>query len=116
MDAEAFRIARRDLGLTQVAFGEAFGVSRRTVQNWTRKGPPTYIAELLQLALVNRIAGPKPTRGHETEPVGAFPNIAPALDTLLRASIQVGWEKEAMIAAVEVWVIAQKRRGVNHKE
>lgn len=99
MDAEAFRVARRDLGLTEIGFGNAFGVSRRTVQNWSKKGPPPYIAELLQLALLMRIVGPGRS--------DAVPSVAPALDTLLASAVAAGWNKAAVLAAVDAWAAAQ---------
>lgn len=51
MDAEAFRAARRKLGLTEVGFGDMFGVSRRSVQNWAKKGPPQSLVEKLLLVV-----------------------------------------------------------------
>lgn len=107
MDAEALREARRKLGLTEVAFGDMFGVSRRSVQNWSKKGPPPYIAELLKLALLTRIAGPGRSDADPT-PAGAVP-VAPALDTLLTSAVAAGWDKGAVLKAFEAWVVVQRR-------
>lgn len=107
MDAEAFRAARRKLGLTEVGFGDMFGVSRRSVQNWSKKGPPVYIAELLQLALLTRIAGPGHSDADSTQ-ADAVP-VAPALDSLLASAVAAGWDNGAVLAAVEAWAVAQRR-------
>ena len=107
MDAEAFRAARRNLGLTEVGFGDMFGVSRRSVQNWSKKGPPPYIAELLQLALLTRIAGPRRSDADSVR-ADAVPPVAPALDSLLTSAVAAGWDKAAVLAAVEAWAAAQE--------
>eukprot|EP01012_Entosiphon_sulcatum_P055357 TRINITY_DN77183_c0_g1_i1.p2 TRINITY_DN77183_c0_g1~~TRINITY_DN77183_c0_g1_i1.p2 ORF type:complete len:115 (+),score=11.41 TRINITY_DN77183_c0_g1_i1:181-525(+) len=114
MDAEAFRAARRELGLTEIGFGNAFSISRRTVQNWSKKGPPPYIAELLQLALVTRIAGPGADAARESDAVA---KLSPALNSLLSSAIAAGWDKGVVIAAVEAWALSQRSRAedVNHK-
>ncbi len=91
MDAEAFRAARRELGLTEIGFGKAFGASRRTVQNWSKKGPPAYIAELLQLALLTRIAGPGRSVAGAVGASDAMTKLSPVLNSLLSSAIAAGW-------------------------
>lgn len=117
MDAEAFRAARRELGLTEIGFGNAFGVSRRTVQNWSKKGPPAYIAELLQLALLTRIAGPERFAAGVVGARDAVAKLSPALNSLLSSAIAAGWDKDVVVAAVEAWALSQRSgpEGVNHK-
>lgn len=107
MDAEAFRAARRKLGLTEVAFGDMFGVSRRSVQNWSKKGPPAYIAELLKLALLTRISGPGRSGTFSTQASGV--PVAPALDSLLTSAVAAGWDNGSVLAAVEAWTAAQRQ-------
>lgn len=107
MDAEAFRAARRRLGLTEVGFGDMFGVSRRSVQNWSKKGPPTYIAELLKLALLTRIGGPERSDADSAETDTA--PVAPALDALLTSAVAAGWDKSAVLDAIDAWTAGQRR-------
>jgi transcriptional regulator with XRE-family HTH domain len=107
MDAEAFRAARRKLGLTEVGFGEMFGVSRRSVQNWSKKGPPAYIAELLKLALLTCLVGPD-RLGVDPAQADAVP-VSPALDTLLTSAVAAGWDRGAVLEAVEAWAVVQRQ-------
>lgn len=117
MDAKTFRTVRQELGLTEIGFGDMFGVSRRTVQNWSKKGPPAYIAELLQLALLTRIAGPGRSAAGEVEASDAVAKLSPALNSLLSSAIAAGWDRGIVVAAVEAWALTQRSglKGVNHK-
>lgn len=110
MDAEAFQAARRELGLTEIGFGNAFGVSRRTVQNWSKKGPPAYIAELLQMALLTHIARPERSAAGTAGASDAVAKLSPALNSLLASAIAAGWNEDVVIAAVEAWVLSQRKR------
>ena len=51
--AEQIRAIRAATGLTQQAFGERFGIPRRTIQEWEggRMSPPPYVIRLLELAV-----------------------------------------------------------------
>lgn len=113
MDAETFKAVRRELGLTEIGFGRAFGVSRRTVQNWGKQGPPRYIAELLQLALRNRIDGPQRSSADTGDAAAA---LSPALSSLFDTALAAGWSKESVFAAIEHWVVSRRATAaVNHK-
>lgn len=113
MDAETFKTVRRELGLTEIGFGHAFGVSRRTVQNWGKRGPPRYIGELLQLALSNRIARPQ---GSQADTSDAAAALSPALDALLDTALAAGWSNETVLVAVEHWVVSKRKTiAVNHE-
>lgn len=99
MDAEKFRNTRRALGLTEVGFGSAFGVSRRTVQNWAKKGPPPYIAHLLELALVLQIPVRSPNAGFDE----ILEELTPALDAVLKSATAADWDRQAVLVAIEHW-------------
>lgn len=49
MTPKQYRAAIEALGLTQEGAGEWLGQSRRTGQNYARKGPPEPVAMLLRL-------------------------------------------------------------------
>ena len=53
--AEQILAIRASTGLTQQAFGERFGIPRRTIQEWEggRMSPPPYVIRLLELAIRN---------------------------------------------------------------
>lgn len=59
---------RADLGMTQQQFSEAFGIPRRTIQQWEedRRTPPPYVIRLLNLAAaVYPATDPHPPRSTE---------------------------------------------------
>ena len=41
---------RKRTGLTQAAFGERYGIPKRTVENWEggKNDPPTYVVKMLE--------------------------------------------------------------------
>lgn len=53
--AEKIRELRAGTGLTQKAFGETYGIPRRTIQEWEggRMEPPPYVITLLEMAINN---------------------------------------------------------------
>lgn len=104
MDATAFKAARLALGLTEIEFAAHFGVSRRTIQNWsTGKGPPTYIADLIELALSMQIAPPKqPERMSDGEAmIELSRNLAPALERIATAARNAGWTTAQIARAIQ---------------
>lgn len=107
MDADAFRAARLRLRFTEEQFAQSFGVSRRTVQNWSAKGPPAYIGELLQHALASKILPPEralPGSGErEVEDEDAAVKLIPVLDEFLHTAQSAGWPKKMVIAVVQRW-------------
>lgn len=60
MDGDAFRQCLRAMGLTQVQFAEAYGVSRRTVQYWCVDGPPPLVGMLLSEVMPDAAVGQPP--------------------------------------------------------
>lgn len=108
MDADAFKAARRKLGQTEVQFAQSFGVSRRTVQNWSAKGPPAYVGELLQLALVSKIPPPDKANPETIDQAALLEDAAaklrPVFDEFLRTANSVGWSTTTVIATLQRWM------------
>lgn len=60
---------RADLGMTQAQFSEAFGIPKRTIQEWEtgRRTPPPYVIRLINLAAaVYPATDPRPPRSTES--------------------------------------------------
>lgn len=103
MDAATFRAARKALGLTQLGFCEAFGVARRTAQNWESKGPPEYISRLLKNALAATVQPPADYPDNCRLADDALLKLSPGLEALLASAMAAGWPRAVVLSAVEVW-------------
>lgn len=60
LSPDDIRTARKALGLSQRAFAYAFGISRRTVENWESEQSQPTPDRVVRLALAALIAGLEP--------------------------------------------------------
>ncbi|WP_158516242.1 hypothetical protein [Bosea vaviloviae] len=94
--------------MTEVELAQAFGISRRTVQNWSAKGPPAYIAELLQLALSSKVRAPTRTVSindvDDAAVEEAAAALSPALNSLIKSACSAGWSDGIVAAAMRRWL------------
>ncbi|MGO4740724.1 helix-turn-helix domain-containing protein [Bosea sp. 2KB_26] len=103
MDAAEFRATRKALGLTQMGFCKAFGVARRTAQNWEKKGPPEYIGRLLATALAANVQPPGNAPGNCQQADEALLKLSPGLEALLASATASGWSRAVVLSAIEMW-------------
>jgi hypothetical protein len=109
MDGAAFKEALAKLGHTQTSFARENRLPVRTVQNWSRSGPPEHIVQMLSTMLRQQIEPPGPI-DFSTED-GGTADAARALDVTLRSVLQratrAGWPREVAAAGAITWFARQ---------
>ncbi len=109
MDGAAFKEALAKLGHTQPSFARENRLPVRTVQNWSRSGPPEHIVQMLSTMLRQQIEPPGPI-DFSTED-GGTADAARALDVTLRSVLQratrAGWPREVAAAGAITWFARQ---------
>jgi hypothetical protein len=109
MDGDAFKRALAKLGHTQSGFAREHNLHVRTVQNWTRVGPPDFVVPLLNAMVQQTIEAPATQIWTSNE--AASTEAAQVLDhslrsVLLRAS-RAGWPQDVILAGMMTWLAGQ---------
>lgn len=109
MDGAAFKEALAKLGHTQSSFAREHRLPVRTVQNWSRSGPPEHMVLILSTMLRNRIDPPASLEFGSDD--AGIDDAARALDVTLRSVLQratrAGWPKEVAAAGAITWFARQ---------
>lgn len=109
MDGAAFKEALAKLGHTQSSFAREHRLPVRTVQNWSRSGPPEHMVLILSTMLRNRIDPPASLDFGSND--AGTDDAARALDVTLQSVLQratrAGWPKEVAAAGAITWFARQ---------
>lgn len=107
MDGSAFKAMLGDLGYSQAGFSRAYRIPIRTVENWVRRGPPEFVAHILQG--VSRMAVPPPplevltaARVGKTDATQA---LDPSLRSVFEQAVRAGWPRELIAAGAIDWFV-----------
>lgn len=109
MDGPAFKKALEVLGYTQSSFSREFRIGLRTVQNWARSGPPTFVVPFL--LSYTRTAIRPPDSQDWSDPEAAARQSAAALDMALWLMMhrggRMGWPRDILLAGISRWMAVQ---------
>ncbi|MEJ1934512.1 hypothetical protein WDZ92_30310 [Nostoc sp. NIES-2111] len=111
MTAEEFEAALRRLGDTRSAFARSLGMDPRTVQNWLRDGPPTYVAALVSCRLRWHVERPRRDHlsgGEGSDHAGVRAAFLPVFERLYADARRAGWADKALIAVMDEWLASRR--------
>ena len=109
MDGDGFKDALAALGHTQTSFAREQRFPVRTIQNWTRSGPPEHVAHMVSTMLRQKIEAPTSLTWPSDN--AAACDAARALDGTLTSVLQrvtrAGWPRDVAVAGAITWFARQ---------
>lgn len=109
MDGAGFKEALARLGYTQSSFAREHRIQLRTVQNWSRLGPPEFMVPILNAMARQGIRPPQSQEWASNEAAAAESARAVdmSLQTLVHRATKAGWPRDVILAGVMTWLADQ---------